>query len=52
MAAPVAPGQGLSLATAMTYKAAAMTLDPLTHCAGPRIELALLQRPELLQSDF
>ena len=36
---------------AMTYATAAATPNPLTHCTGPGIEPAPLQRPELLQSD-
>ena len=35
---------------AATYAAVAV-LGPVTHCAGPGIEPAPLQRPELLQSD-
>ena len=38
-------------AAAMNYPTAAAMPDPLTHCAGPVIESATLQRPEPLQSD-
>ena len=49
MAAPMAYGS--SRARDGIRAPAVTTLDPLTHCAGPTIELAPLQEPELLQSE-
>ena len=47
MTSPMAYGSSRAKSSCVTYA----TLDPLTHCVGPEIELMPLQRPKPLQLD-